>query len=59
MEIYGTGGMILQNMKDLLQCLPGLQRLELVDLQLVGGDGELLLFLKAFLLFQPSMLLTK
>jgi len=39
-EIYGTGGMILQNMKDLLQCLPGLQRLELVDLQLVGGDAE-------------------
>jgi len=39
-EIYGTGGMILQNMKDLLHCLPGLERLELVDLQLDGGDGE-------------------
>jgi len=39
-EIYGTGGMILQNMKNLLQCLPGLERLELVDLQLDGTDGE-------------------
>jgi len=39
-QIYGTGGMILQNMKDLLQCLPGLQRLELIDLQLVGTDAE-------------------
>eukprot|EP00092_Neocalanus_flemingeri_P001028 GFUD01001097.1.p1 GENE.GFUD01001097.1~~GFUD01001097.1.p1 ORF type:complete len:570 (-),score=89.29 GFUD01001097.1:101-1810(-) len=39
-EIYGTGGMILQNMKDLLTCLPGLERLELVDLQLDGLDGE-------------------
>jgi hypothetical protein len=38
-EIYGTGGMILQNMKNLLQCLPGLERLELVDLQLDGMDG--------------------
>ena len=39
-EIYGTGGMILQNMKALLHCLPGLERLELVDLQLDGGDGR-------------------
>ena len=39
-EIFGTGGMILQNMKNLLHCLPGLERLELVDLQLDGGDGE-------------------
>merc|ERR1719228_2710533 len=39
-EIYGTGGMILQNMKNLLQCLPGLERLELVDLQLDGTDAE-------------------
>ena len=38
-QIYGTGGMILQNMKNLLQCLPGLERLELVDLQLDGMDG--------------------
>ena len=38
-EIFGTGGMILQNMKNLLQCLPGLERLELVDLQLDGLDG--------------------
>jgi len=39
-EIFGTGGMILQNMKDLLQCLPGLERLELIDLQLTGTDAE-------------------
>jgi hypothetical protein len=39
-DIYGTGGMILQNMKNLLECLPGLERLELVDLQLVGNDGK-------------------
>merc|ERR1711953_1275228 len=39
-QIYGAGGMILQNMKDLLQCLPGLERLELIDLQLVGTDAE-------------------
>jgi hypothetical protein len=40
--------MILQNMKDLLLCLPGLQRLELVDLQLVGSDGRSLLITRAF-----------
>jgi len=39
-EIYGTGGMILQNMKKLLEYLPGLGRLELVDLQLEGADAE-------------------
>ena len=39
-EIFGTGGSILQNMKNLLQCLPGLERLELVDLQLDGNDGQ-------------------
>jgi len=39
-EIFGTGGMILQNMKNLLLCLQGLERLELVDLQLDGLDGE-------------------
>jgi hypothetical protein len=38
-DIYGTGGMILQNMKNLLECLPGLERLELIDLQLDGNDG--------------------
>ena len=32
--------MILQNMKNLLECLPGLERLELVDLQLDGNDGQ-------------------
>ena len=38
-EIFGTGGMILQNMKNLLYNLPGLETLELVDLQLDGHDG--------------------
>jgi hypothetical protein len=35
--------MILQNMKNLLECLPGLERLELTDLQLDGHDGKNLL----------------
>ena len=39
-EIFGTGGMILQNMKNLLYNLPGLETLELVDLQLDGHDGR-------------------
>ena len=38
-DIYGTGGMILQDMKDLLLWLPGIKRLELVDLELDGNDG--------------------
>ena len=38
-DIYGTGGMILQDMKNLLAFLPGLKRLELVDLELDGFDG--------------------
>ena len=42
-EIFGTGGMILQNMKNLLYNLPGLETLELVDLQLDGHDGYLLI----------------
>ena len=41
-EIFGTGGMILQNMKDLLYNLPGLETLELVDLQLDGHDGMII-----------------
>jgi hypothetical protein len=39
-DIYGTGGMILQDMKDLLYLLPGIKRLELIDLELDGNDGE-------------------
>ena len=39
-DIYGTGGMILQYMKNLLAFLPGLKRLELVDLELDGIDGN-------------------
>ena len=39
-DIYGTGGMILQDMKNLLSFLPGLKRLELVDLELDGTDGK-------------------
>ena len=38
-DIYGTGGMILQDMKNLLAFLPGLKRLDLVDLELDGFDG--------------------
>ena len=38
-DIYGTGGMILQDMKNLLAYLPGLKRLELGDLELDGFDG--------------------
>ena len=38
-DIYGTGGMILQDMKNLLAYLPGLKRLELCDLELDGFDG--------------------
>ena len=33
-DIYGTGGMILQDMKNLLAFLPGLKRLALIDLEL-------------------------
>ena len=49
-EIFGTGGMILQNMKNLLYNLPGLETLELVDLQLDGHDGYL--FITSFNPFQ-------
>ena len=38
-DIYGTGGMILQDMKNLLAFLPGLKRLALIDLELDGFDG--------------------
>ena len=40
-DIYGTGGMILEDMKGLLVHLPGLKRLELIDLELDGIDGEI------------------
>ena len=42
-DIYGTGGMILQDMKDLLVFLPGLKRLDLTDLELDSVDGAFLL----------------
>ena len=42
-DIYGTGGTILQDMKNLLVFLPGLKRLELVDLELDGFDGNVIL----------------
>ena len=42
-DIYGTGGMILQDMKDLLVFLPGLKRLDLTDLELDSVDGTFLL----------------
>ena len=39
-DIYGTGGSILQGMKGLLMKLPGLKKVELVDLQLDIVDGK-------------------
>lgn len=39
MDIYGTGGSILSNLKLLLVRLPGLKRVELGDLQLDIADG--------------------
>lgn len=38
-DIYGTGGTILQGLKELLNNLPGLKRVELIDLQLIGVDA--------------------
>ena len=38
-DIYGTGGLILEDMKMLLEKLPGLKRLELRDLELDGHDA--------------------
>eukprot|EP00095_Tigriopus_kingsejongensis_P000406 maker-scaffold19_size710362-snap-gene-4.16 protein:Tk00406 transcript:maker-scaffold19_size710362-snap-gene-4.16-mRNA-1 annotation:"hypothetical protein L798_10119" len=38
-DIYGTGGMILQDMKALLNFFPGLKKLELIDLELDGVDA--------------------
>ena len=37
--------MILQDMKNLLAFLPGLKRLELVDLELDGFDGKRQIFI--------------
>ena len=39
-DIYGTGGAILAGMKHLMNRLPGLKRVELVDLQLDSIDGK-------------------
>lgn len=39
-DIYGTGGTILADMKGLLMSLPGLKRLELIDLELEELDGS-------------------
>jgi F-box protein 39 len=38
-DIYGTGGEILQGLKNLLVRLPGLKRVELFDLQLEPVDA--------------------
>ncbi|XP_071746684.1 uncharacterized protein [Lepeophtheirus salmonis] len=38
-DIYGTGGTILQDMKDLLNYLPGIKKLELKDLELDTFDA--------------------
>ena len=39
-DIYGTGGTILADMKGLLLNLTGLKRLELTDLELDQNDGK-------------------
>ena len=39
-DIYGTGGAILEGMKHLMHKLPGLRRVELIDLQLDSLDGK-------------------
>ena len=39
-DIYGTGGAILEGMKHLMHKLPGLRRVELIDLQLDSVDGN-------------------
>ncbi len=39
-DIYGTGGSILADMKGLLLNLTGLKRLELLDLELEEMDGN-------------------
>ena len=38
-DIFGTGGSILDGMKSLLMKLPGLKKVELIDLQLDVVDG--------------------
>jgi len=38
-DIYGTGGSILEEMKKLLMNLTRLKRLELIDLELENIDG--------------------
>ncbi len=40
-DIYGTGGTILADMKGLLLNLTGLKRLELIDLELEELDGRI------------------
>ena len=39
-SIFGTGGPNLQGIKKLLSRLPGLKKLELIDLQLDKIDGK-------------------
>ena len=39
-DIFGTGGSILDGMKSLLMKLPGLKKVELIDLQLDVVDGR-------------------
>ena len=56
-DIYGTGGMILQDMKNLLAFLPGLKRLELVDLELDGFDGITIYVVWKVFLYQFFVLL--
>ena len=47
-DIFGTGGSILDGMKSLLMKLPGLKKVELIDLQLDVVDG---MYSSFFLIF--------
>ena len=44
MDLYGTGGTVLQNQKQLLEKLTGLRSVELMDLQLDRIDGKSIIF---------------
>ena len=39
MDIYGTGGSLLEDLKKVLASLTGLKRLDLTDFQLENVDG--------------------
>ena len=44
MDLYGTGGSVLQNQKQMLTKFTGLRRVELMDLQLDVVDGKTIFY---------------